>query len=281
MWKLPLFFWLFILPGIAVSDDVPPPTIEATEAVARKNWNLAFPGRTLHLQRSDNVLIAMESHSRRALPLERQSKSVLKECFQQLGLPKDCTLTPPLLVYVIPKRYDLSEWNQMVEKRTSVQFSNLQWHTSEGQGYIILGPDTLTDKREVADEARFARVLTSAVLGQWGAPAWYADGRGLLVRSQMARRDVRVRRWQAGAPRVLSQIEDAKDLIESRLSKDQTGLAAWAFTSYLNRDRRRVARLHTALREGKDFDDSFQIVYGASPTDVASRWLRTFRQSGR
>jgi len=254
----------------------------AAQDAAKRNWDLAYPGREPTIKQTPNLLLVSDNAD--AVKLERageQAEEMLRESLKWLGLKKGIELNGALTLYVIPKQYDFAEWTQMVEKRTAVKSESLHWRNDEGFGYIVAGPKSFNDKDELADESRLAQVMVSAMLSRWGAPSWYAEGRGRYTLGQANRRDQATKRWKANAAQVLAGVKRPKDIFDAQLPVAQADVASWAFAAFLGRDQRRSARLHTELNAGKTFDSSFVKSFGGTPQDVCEAWLKTFQRAGK
>lgn len=252
----------------------------AAEEVARKNWKLAFPEREAKMFRSGRLLVVADGPEEYAR-LGEQTQVTLVDVLKILGLPKDAQLKGVLTIYIIPRQYDFAEWTRMVEKRSSPGVTDMHWRSDGGLGYAVLGPNSLSDKNQVTDESRLTQVLTSAVLSQWGAPAWYADGRGLLTYGRTNRRDTRLRRWRSLAASILPKITTADDIMTAQLPADQADAATWAFASFLGADRRRATQLHTALQNGQAFDVAFLKYYDKPASELCNAWLKTFQRANK
>lgn len=252
---------------------------------AEKKWRLAFPQQAPQTQQTQNFLLVAPT----ALPhnlalLGEQAEETLSAINQQLGVAKNdktpANLKAPLTIYVIPKRYDFAEWSEMVERR-STGIGPISWRSEGGLGYLVLGPDTVNNQSLVQNENTFSQILTSALLGHWGAPAWYADGRGLFSIAQRNRRAPRIKRWQSQIVKVLPQVKRAQDLFDAKLPVEQIEVASWAFSTFLGSDKKRAAQLHRSLQNGRVFDKAFAISYGKSPKDIGDAWLDTLRSKRR
>jgi acyl-CoA reductase-like NAD-dependent aldehyde dehydrogenase len=82
--------------------------------------------------------------------------------------------------------------------------------------------------------------------------------------------------WQARLPGLLQQIDSPDQIFAGAMEPEEAEIASYAFVDYLldRRNARRTRMLFDALQEGRDFSDSFASIYGASPDQVAERWLR-------
>lgn len=254
----------------------------AAKEAARRNWDLAYPGRKPTVTQTKNFLLVADKAD--ASKLERageQAEEMLGESLKWLSFQKGTELKGALTLYVIPKQYDFAEWTQMVEKRTAVKSQSLHWHNDEGFGYVVAGPNSFNDKEELANESRLAQMVVSALLSRWGAPSWYAEGRGRYTRGQVNRRDPVTKSWKSAATRVLAEIKRPKEIFDGQLPTAQADVASWAFAAFLGSDQRRSGRLHAALHAGRTFDRSFAKSFGGTPQDVCDAWLKTFRRPGK
>ena len=226
------------------------------------------------------LLVADKADASKLERAGEQAEEKLVASLKWLGLEKGTQLKGALTLYVIPKQYDFAEWTQMVEKRTSVRPEALHWRNDEGFGYIVAGPKSFNEDQELADESRLAQMIVSAVLSRWGAPSWYAEGRGRYTLGQVNRRDPKTKVWKSAAARVLAEVRRPKEIFDAELPVAEANVASWAFAAFLGSDQRRSGRLHESLRAGSTFDGSFARSFGGTPLNVCNAWLKTFQRPG-
>lgn len=249
----------------------------ANEQQAIQNWKLAFPGREHRVTRTNNLLIVAAPNADDADVLSRQLEEAFVDVVSYLGLPKDTELKGRLAIFRIPRSYDYTEWGTMVEKRSAPRRAQMHWGADGGAAYVVLGPKSWTEKKKLADELGLKQQMTAAVLAQWGAPNWYAEGRSWVARGQASRRDPTLRAMQQTVRGVLPKIKRSEDVFDAKLPSGQAEAAAWAFAGLLNQDRRQSTRLHGAIREGKSFETAFAAAYGTSPKTIGDRWVESLK----
>jgi len=180
-------------------------------------------------------------------------------------------------IYVLPRRYDYSEFARMVEGRSVPTDWQSHWRYNGLQAYAAV---VATD-RDTPEEIRNRLIapvvsLTIASRGP-GIPRWFADGLGRAV----ARRELSLDRQQR--QEIEQEVRDAvgtldsgKAFFEGKLPPQQADRLATAVCESLL-DRQRKRGLITVMRQleaGKSFDNAFAEGFNATPTAYFDAWLK-------
>ncbi len=252
---------------------------EEAETQAKKKWALVFPNSSPQFERSEQFLLVAAKVTPAHIELLEQAEAAFSDSMQRLGVESE-KVRSPFTIFHIPKRYDFSEFSQMVEKRDSSGTQpTLYWRSDGGMGYVIVGPssaraESRSKKQSLMSKSELNQFATSLILSRWGAPRWYADGLGFLSLEKTNRRAPVVRSWKQAAPRAMKTAKKATDIFEGRLPTAEADAAAWAWTKYLAKDKKRMTALHKAIADGNAFDRSFQGIYGKSPKAMCDGWLK-------
>jgi hypothetical protein len=183
-------------------------------------------------------------------------------------------------LFVLPKRYDYSEFAKMVEERSIPSQWQSHWHFDGIDAYVALVATERDEPAEIA--SRLAIPLTALAVATRGGdvPRWFAEGLGVAhaARGRSLDRDAR-RQLDAEISAAVTAMGDAKQFLEGKLTAEQSDRigAAVAATMIDRNQRRQFDLLLRSLDEGVAFQQAFQQAFRMSPTDYIDRWIRSIR----
>lgn len=180
-------------------------------------------------------------------------------------------------IYVLPRRYDYSEFARMVEGRSVPTDWQSHWRYDGLEAYVAV----VATSRDTPEEIRnrlIGPVVSLAVASRGAAiPRWFADGLGRAV----ARRELSLDRQER--QEIEQEVRDAvatldsgKAFFDGRLPPQQADLLATAVCESLL-DRQRKRGLITVIRQleaGKSFDKAFAEAFNAPPAAYFDTWLK-------
>jgi len=242
----------------------------AARVVAEDRWRLAFPGNEPQFYKTDHFLIvAQESVAEDELLLfGKQLETTLSKSMKSLGI--EDRLKGRMTVYRLAKAYDYAEFVRMNEKRELMTGNEAIHWNADVEGAIVRS-EPRDDK--TAEKDRLVQPVSSLLLHRLGAPYWYADGIGRVLRAKADSRSTVVQGWQANANRVFGSIKKSDNLLDRKLPVAAEGIATWAFGSFLHQRTRPSKMLLTELAEGTAFNIAFQKAYGTTPKRACDAWL--------
>jgi len=184
-------------------------------------------------------------------------------------------------IFVMPKRYDYSEFAKMVEGRGVPTGWSSHWKYDGIDGYVSLVATDRDEEDEI--EARLTSPLVSLAVATRGGdvPRWLAHGTGQVVAKRHGNnaKPKRGRQQQTmaqGLSEALSAMGNAKQFLDGKLTAEQSDLIATALmTSMLDRAQRKgFDGLLRNMGRGMPFEKAFIQSFEATPLQFVEAWKR-------
>ncbi len=186
-------------------------------------------------------------------------------------------------IFVLPRRYDYSEFAKMVESRSVPSGWSSHWKFDGIDGYVAVVATESDEDEEIS--ARLLSPLVSLAVTTRGGevPRWFAEGVGAAMAARKGGerdRDAKMK-YEAETSEAIAAMSDAKSFLTGKLSPVQSDrIGAALAESMLDRSRRKS--FDTCLRllaEGQAFDAAFAQAF-RYPVDVyVDNWLKWARGS--
>lgn len=185
-------------------------------------------------------------------------------------------------IFVLPKRYDYSEFAKMVEQRSVPTDWNSHWHDDGIDAYVAVVA-TDRDEPEVIAQ-RLITPLAALAMATRGpdVPRWLAEGVGVNLaasgRGVLDREDRR--RLEAEIYQAASATKNAKEFLAGKLTPDQSDRLGTAIVStMLDRSRRRqFDAMLGELQTGAAFDAAFTRSFGLNIGAYVDAWLANVKR---
>ena len=183
-------------------------------------------------------------------------------------------------IFVMPKRYDYSEFTKMVEQRSVPTDWTSHWHSDGEDAYVVaVGSDRDTDEDL---EARLLSPVVSLAVATRGVdiPRWFAEGLGGAISLQQnAKSRSEQEKLRMRAVEAASSVKKAQDFLNDRLTPEQSdSFGASLALSMLDRGRRKsLDACFRSLAEGKPFDEAFFNGFGMTPVVYIDQFLQFMR----
>ena len=178
-----------------------------------------------------------------------------------------------ITIYVMPKRYNYSEFAQMAERRSVPSDWQSHWLYDGVDAYIALIASS-SDSDDLL-EAKLAGPLASLAVATRGTdvPRWFAEGVGRAVTAKLyAREYPAVEIWNSGVVSAASAMKDGDQFVKNGLAPEQADLIGYGIAAaILKGQRRQYDTLLKNLEKGK-FEQAFTTALGVSPAAFADRW---------
>ncbi|KAA1259877.1 Planctomycete cytochrome C [Rubripirellula obstinata] len=183
-------------------------------------------------------------------------------------------------IYVLPKRYDYSEFSKMVERRGIPSEWQSHWRFDGIDGYVAMVATERDDAKEI--ESRLVTPLTALAIATRGSevPRWFAEGVGVVTSMRKAKLDREERmRIESETATAVSAMKDAKSFLDGKMSPEQADrIGAAIATTLLSRNQRRnYDQLLQELEKGGSFETAFAKVFRATPKEFIDTWLKYVR----
>lgn len=180
-------------------------------------------------------------------------------------------------IFVLPKRYDYSEFAKMVEQRSVPNDWSAHWQYDGIDAYLATVATESEDEKEI-ESRLLAPVVSLAVATRGsGVPRWFAEGMGTAKSMQQkAKGRAEQEKLRGLAFEAAASVKDAKAFLDNKLTPQQADSfgAAIAF-SMLERNRRKsLDATLRGLADGKSFDDAFVAGFGVTPTVYIDQLLQ-------
>lgn len=184
-------------------------------------------------------------------------------------------------IFVLPKRYDYSEFAKMAEGRSIPSDWTSHWRFDGINAYVSIVATDRDDEDAIED--RLLSPITSLAVATRGGdvPRWIAEGVGAATASRKSNqrdREAR-RRLEAETSQALAAMKNAKQFLDNKLTPQQTDrIGAAIATSLLDRAyRRNFDGLLRNLAGGKPFEQAFVGAFGVPPTAFIDKWMKWAR----
>jgi hypothetical protein len=182
-----------------------------------------------------------------------------------------------LTLYVFDKRYDYSEFGQMVEKRQLPPVWRGHWKFDVVSAYacVVAPPND-----ETPIDGLLAQQLAAVyVASQGNVPRWFAEGAGRAIAAAIDPRDKRAKAWDGMIGSILAGAPAPDAFTGTALPPEEADILAYGFVRDLRPTSANFRKLLESLRGGAPFDRAFAQVYRATPQQAAQAWGR--RAAGR
>lgn len=180
-------------------------------------------------------------------------------------------------IYVLPRRYDYSEFAQMVERRSLPSDWDSHWFYDGVQAYVALVASENDDEAESL--ARLAAPVASLAVRSRASsvPRWFADGLGKVIAASETKLDRNERKkLRTELVTAVSTLKSGKDFLNGKLAPERSDLIAAAVCeSFLTREKKRgFDTVMRGLAEGKRFDEAFLAGMGVTPVAYLDAWVK-------
>lgn len=179
-------------------------------------------------------------------------------------------------IYVLPQRYEYSEFAKMVERRDVPPQWQSHWKFDGIQAYVAMVASDRDDESEIA--SRLAAPVASLAVASRSltVPRWFADGLGHVAASSDIKLDRNDRaQLQSELITAIGTLKSGKEFLDGKLPPERSDLIASAVCqSFLSRDKRRgFDTIMRNLAEGKPFDAAFIAGTGVTPVAYLDAWI--------
>lgn len=162
----------------------------------KKQWALANPTEKASVQQTKNLIVISSLPDALLKEIadtaEQQAENVSKQFHVPAGQP---LVKGRIVLFVLPNRYEYSEFGKMVESRSLPSNWRGHWKYDIVDAYgVILPPN---DPSDYSLPALIAQQLSSVYVASLAGnpPSWFAEGSGRVVASRIDSKSARVREW--------------------------------------------------------------------------------------
>jgi hypothetical protein len=179
-------------------------------------------------------------------------------------------------IFVLPQRYDYSEFAKMVEQRSVPTTWTSHWKFDGVDAYVALVASDRDDESAIEDRL-LAPIAALAVATRGGdVPRWFAEGVGATMNMRGSSQDRESKSQREAETReAVAACKDAKAFLSGKLNPvhtDRIG-AAMAATMMDRKLRKNFDACLRAVDEGKPFDSAFANAFAAPVNSWVNTWL--------
>jgi mono/diheme cytochrome c family protein len=243
------------------------------EGLAKRNWSKGNPGVPFDkVERDDFVLYGNMTPAR----LTECADMIDTERSKLTGLLR---LTPgkPLLkgkvsIFVFDKRFELTEFARMVDKRELTNDTNafFVFNVVDAFGAVLAPKENDTSFPLLVSE-----ILCGCYVDSQGrnVPAWFSDGAGRYYAAKAEPRSALVKHWDDSVGPALAGARPG--FVNDKSVDGQNAALAYGLVKTMMANGSAFNALLEMLRKGTRFDTAVQRAYGASPLQLAERFTGT------
>lgn len=246
-------------------------------ALAEKNWRMGNPDGAPDRVETKNFLLLGNVGEEQLKQIGDKAEELQEKVATILGAPKGQPLIKGRLsVFVFGRRFDYSEFGQMVEKRSIPSNWRGHWSYSVVDAYACLDPPEFGNEDI---EGNLDPLIAEQLAGAWidtqgTAPKWFTQGSAWVVASRVDPKDSRVRSWDERLPQVLGTMNAPDDHITGKLPSEDASVANYSFAKFLMGQATKYKAVLAALKKGTPFDQAFVTAYRGTPSQAAAAWAR-------
>jgi mono/diheme cytochrome c family protein len=241
--------------------------------IAGQNWKLANPDDKASQVETKNFLLVGNVGESRLKEVGEAAEKLKDRVSTALGGQGDKPLVKGrVTIFVFARRFDYSEYGQMVEKRELPREWIGHYKYTIIDAYACLVPPQTREEGTL--DGLVAEQLAGVYVESLGGdvPGWFSQGTAWAVASNMSPKDARVATWSDQIPSALSKMKKADDFITGQLSAGDAAVLNYSFAKYLMSKTANFRQLLGYLRKGADFQQAFLGAYKGTPAQVATLW---------
>ncbi len=182
-------------------------------------------------------------------------------------------------IFVLPRRYDYSEFAKMVERRSVPSSWSSHWQFDGIDAYVSMVASEQDKEDEIA--SRLAAPIVSLAMSTRGGgmPRWLAEGVGVATASRKGSSREAKMRLEAETSEAFAQMENAKMFLDGKMTPENTDRIGAAIAAFMM-DRNYRRGFDTMLRHlgsGVPFEQAFTQAFNMPPETFVGNWLKYVR----
>lgn len=240
------------------------------DEMAKNNWNTGNPGLSPVVIEEDAFRLIGDLSPVRMQELAEQVKGIQTKVASALRVTSKPMYKGRLTIYVFAKRFEYSEFCQMVEKRELPADTSGHFRYTVVDGYMCVLNNHEADPNLPLLLAEGLAGSYIETLGK-NLPRWFTIGAARAMAAKMEQRAPLVKAWDqmvitgGGSIGGVDKFLKAKEL--------DTAGSAVAYELGKTMAPRLQAAVD-AMRKGANFQEAFMRAYGGQPQAVAAAWLK-------
>ena len=261
----------YLLKVIAANNASHDELAKRRDESAGKTWALGNPGNAPIVVEADDYRIVGDLPPARMKEVTEEIRGIQTKVSAALKVPGEKPMYKgKLTLFLFNKRFEYSEFGQMVERRplTEDLFGHSHYDVIDGYACVLANEDNKLNVPLLVAEG-FASSYVETLARD--VPRWYSIGMGRSVASRIEPRSPLLKQWDeqssAGTPN-LQQFLQAKEL------DSQGSAVAYRIVRNLMGRGSANQKLIDTMRKGSPFQGAFLQAYGMQPAVAAAAALR-------
>lgn len=240
--------------------------------LADRHWKMSSPEITPDRLETEQFLLLGNVGPVRLEEVAKQAEDIRQKVAGMFKLPGDKpSFKGRLTIFVFDRRFDYTEFGQMVEKRELPREMSGHWRYTIVDGYVAV-------QSSKDDPKGVGPLLAEGIVGSYldtlgELPRWWAIGvaRNHAARLEPANPSIKV--WEDAVPVAIAAGGTLDAFLTTQTLDGRDLVLSYGFTKALMRDGGRHSALMNALQKKAPFDLAFRQAYGADPKTVAAGWI--------
>ncbi len=240
--------------------------------LARQNMSLAGVGISEVFELEDKrFLVLGNTNQATAEKVLEAAQKISKRLQSKLDVE---SMRGRTTIFVMPRRYDYSEFAKMVEQRSIPNSWQAHWRSDAGDAYlVVLGAAS----DQVEDfETRLTAPLASLAVATLGrdVPTWFAEGigRNESVAARGRHGGEELAQWNAAVPAAARAMTNGAQVSSGELAPEQVEAIGYGAVAAMQQaQRRQLTALLKNLGKGP-FESVFAEAFGRTPTEYLEQW---------
>ena len=239
------------------------------EVLAGKTWKLVMDGVESIALPGDNFVVTGSTTESRLTDVSRLCEKLAPKIASSLRADSQKPLVKGnISVFVFEKRYDFSEFGQMVEQLEFPKAISGYWGFTTIDAYVtvLMTRNQTAEDIEVSLVHQIAAVHVASLAPD--VPRWFADGMGLWTAKKLLGREESMKSLDAQAEVAMANMVNPDDFVTNEMPADKAALVSYLFIKKLRSESSSYSKLIKSLGKGKTFAKSFQTAYGGTPSQM-------------
>ncbi len=245
---------------------------KARDDRAQKTWDKGNPNVTAARAETKNFLVLGNVGQAKVKAIADAAEQLVPQLSKIVHASPDAPLIKGrMTIFVFNKRYDYSEFGEMVEEKKYSGGSRTHWfyNSIDAYGAMLLDSD-------LPSSGMLAEQITSVYAASIGnhVPRWFADGFGRVTAAGIDAKDGRAKQWDDRLRDAMSSMTNADSLLKGGMEQEDAAVCAYSFVKYLKSNSTAFNSLMLALSKGQDFDQAFSKAFRGTPEQGVTAWAK-------
>ena len=235
----------------------------ARKSLFARNWKLIMSDVEPSKVSSSNLITMGDVDQQRLKDVSKIAESAIKGIQKELKIRSQGApfIKGNSAVYVLERRYDLTELGTMLAKKNFPKEVKGHWDYTIVDSYasVLLSRNRDVEEAGLPLTQQLTALYVSSLAGD--VPRWFADGVGHVVTARIHSKDERIKSLDENAEKISQGMEKPDDFIRGRLPDHEAGLVGYLFVKQL-KSGKQLNRMLKLMQQGNSFMSSFEQVTG-------------------